>query len=943
MAVVTLIFTLGTSQVASVRKQYEADDWKELQAEFAGTPETESIKRYALDAGIKVFDTQKMERGKIVYFSSNEVICESSLIIPGTAILPKGLLAVFYGLTLIYLFLGIGIVSEVFMAGIERITSQTTIVEVKDGQGQVVRTQKITVWNPTIANLTLMALGSSAPEILLSVIETTGNLGGCPGELGASTIVGSAAFNLLVISAVSIYAVNEKNDTDPDRDDTVPLGVKKIYDMGVFCVTAFSSIFAYVWIWIVLADQSVSTTEAWLTLIFFFVLIGLAFGMDKYKAMQVEKEKLAKGEHEKAPPVTKYTAKEIYEELISEKQGKVAEHEEHIAKREEMKSFLKETQQTDQIERVDMANLKKAVEGETLIGRIKYRRQIGTMMTGKRKLIAKGEIVKDELLRAEDIAESERNPHFGFQCLHYSVSESSGHIRINVVNKQGVACSVRVKTEDKEALAGEDYEAVDTILEFRDGENVKHVDVKIMDDDAWEPDEDFYVQLMDAGTGGSNLSGKDCRTRVTIIDDDQPGQVSFEESKGIKALASQTDETIDVVLQRKKGSDGRVTVDWKTVELDESEHTATEGVDYEKGSGTAVFEHGMSTATIQVVIKGKEADVQRDESFRIQLENITPAGAKLSKKSAIIVNITTDVEGKKKQEALAQLMQRAADEEEISFRSQFIQACMLHPTKNEDGEIEDIEFFDAFLHFATIGWKLLFAFIPPPHMLGGWGCFIISLCFIGFVTFVVGEFANLFGCVLNIKPAVTAITFVALGTSLPDTFASMAAASAEKYADSAIGNVTGSNSVNVFLGLGLPWVIAVLWEGATPAAEKGYDPVKFGKASQLDWSNGNYYVPAGSLGFSVAVFVICAVLCVVTLVIRRYTVKGELGGSDTGRAISALFLISLWFLYIIMSILQAYGVAGLDKLTMGIAAVGNPNCSCYAKPADAAKCAAANK
>lgn len=30
----------------------------------------------------------------------------------------------------------------------------------------------VDVWNPTVANLTLMALGSSAPEILLNVIET---------------------------------------------------------------------------------------------------------------------------------------------------------------------------------------------------------------------------------------------------------------------------------------------------------------------------------------------------------------------------------------------------------------------------------------------------------------------------------------------------------------------------------------------------------------------------------------------------------------------------------------------------------------------------------------------------------------------------------------------------------------------------------------------------
>jgi solute carrier family 8 (sodium/calcium exchanger) len=39
----------------------------------------------------------------------------------------------------------------------------------------------------------------------------------------------------------------------------------------------------------------------------------------------------------------------------------------------------------------------------------------------------------------------------------------------------------------------------------------------------------------------------------------------------------------------------------------------------------------------------------------------------------------------------------------------------------------------------------------------------------------------------------------------------MAAARAEKYADDAVGNVTGSNSVNVFLGLGLPWVLASVY------------------------------------------------------------------------------------------------------------------------------------
>ena len=58
---------------------------------------------------------------------------------------------------------------------------------------------------------------------------------------------------------------------------------------------------------------------------------------------------------------------------------------------------------------------------------------------------------------------------------------------------------------------------------------------------------------------------------------------------------------------------------------------------------------------------------------------------------------------------------------------------------------------------------------------------------------------------------VTAITLVALGTSVPDLFASKTAAVNEDTADDSVGNVTGSNSVNVFLGLGLPWTLAAIY------------------------------------------------------------------------------------------------------------------------------------
>lgn len=184
---------------------------------------------------------------------------------------------------------------------------------------------------------------------------------------------------------------------------------------------------------------------------------------------------------------------------------------------------------------------------------------------------------------------------------------------------------------------------------------------------------------------------------------------------------------------------------------------------------------------------------------------------------------------------------------------------MCHPTKNEEGDIEDVEGMTAFIHFASIFWKLLyFTTCPPPHYMGGWACFALSLSMVGVATWVVADFAALVGCVFGLDDKFTAITFVALGTSLPDTFASMTAAVQDRYADPALGNVTGSNAVNVMLGLGLPWMIATLWEraGVYPLTEE----------------NNGYYIEAGDLGFSVVVFTTLAITCIIFIMIRRKVV-----------------------------------------------------------------------
>lgn len=207
-------------------------------------------------------------------------------------------------------------------------------------------------------------------------------------------------------------------------------------------------------------------------------------------------------------------------------------------------------------------------------------------------------------------------------------------------------------------------------------------------------------------------------------------------------------------------------------------------------------------------------------------------------------------------------------------------------------------------HVIQLPWKIVFAFIPPTDYCGGWVCFCFSLIFIGLVTAIIGDVAAIFGCCLGIKAMGTAITFVALGTSLPDTFASKTAAQQDPHADASVGNVTGSNSVNVFLGLGMPWTIgAIYWAaGANDEWRRKFGPgtephLKIPEA----FREGAFIVQAGDLAFSVTVFSICAVLCVAILAARRRLFGGELGGPLPAKIVSAVLMISLWLVYIGMS------------------------------------------
>merc|ERR1719258_512290 len=155
-------------------------------------------------------------------------------------------------------------------------------------------------------------------------------------------------------------------------------------------------------------------------------------------------------------------------------------------------------------------------------------------------------------------------------------------------------------------------------------------------------------------------------------------------------------------------------------------------------------------------------------------------------------------------------------------------------------------------------------------------------------------------------PENAAITFVALGTSLPDTFASMTAAKVDPSADASIGNVTGSNSVNVFLGVGIAWAMAAFkWNLAEPTVEwskrilkQEPDVIKNVGEFLAGSKNAVFVTPAGTLWFNLMVFCLNATCALLILYARRdeevedrQTVLPHAGGSHHGLPLGRLCLL----------------------------------------------------
>ena len=520
----------------------------------------------------------------------------------------RGLL---YITLMVYLFIGVAIASDKFMESIEMITAQEKEVSVKDPRTGKTQVVVVKVWNETVANLTLMALGSSAPEIMLSVIEIWAK-NFKAGDLGPGTIVGSAAFNLFMIIGLCMYVI-------PDDE------VRKIKHLRVFFITATWSIFAYVWLYFILGATSYGVVDAWegiLTFLFFPATVWTAFVADRrmffYKYFDKKKNQTGvivqseKGDIENR-------AQEKFKEFddLDDMDPALAEFERN--RRAYIQAMKRIRLEDPTISLIDLeTKAREEVMSSGPKSRAYYRAQATRKMAGKedakkafsKQLAAEAEAeraAEEEAARKAAEADVKRDDgvcRIFFDPPHYTVMESVGTFEVTVVREGGdmsQAIQVDYKTEDGTASHEGDYiEAIGT-LTFGPNETQKHVTLEVLDDDVFEEDEHFYIRI-------SNLRKKDGKAfkeievtddngkrsmqactqmgtphmaTIMILDDDHGGIFGFEDSE---AEIVESVGAYECKVQRISGARGKVAIPYNT-----EDGTAKDGEHYEAQEGELIF------------------------------------------------------------------------------------------------------------------------------------------------------------------------------------------------------------------------------------------------------------------------------------------------------------------------------------------------------------------
>lgn len=164
--------------------------------------------------------------------------------------------------------------------------------------------------------------------------------------------------------------------------------------------------------------------------------------------------------------------------------------------------------------------------------------------------------------------------------------------------------------------------------------------------------------------------------------------------------------------------------------------------------------------------------------------------------------------------------------------------------------------------------KVLDAIFPNPKYY--WAIFLISIFMIMGLSWILINSAVAISVALHVPAVIIGLTVLAIGTSVPDFVSSLIVAK-QGRGGMAISNAVGSNIFNILVGLGLPWLLLIIF------------------------SNKIIIVATENLNSSILLLFATIVATLFLLVFRRWRMN----------RLSGLILIGSYVAYLVWAIMQA--------------------------------------
>ncbi|VDO35624.1 unnamed protein product [Onchocerca flexuosa] len=426
----------------------------------------------------------------------------------------------------------------------------------------------------------------------------------------------------------------------------VPDGeVRRQKHLDVFCVTAAWSLFAYIWMYLILSVFSPGIIEIWegfLTFFFFPITVLTAYIAD----IKIIQKRFIPHRYRKTSHGIIATKGEEMEIL-----GKNGHLKDNIidpavkAFEDNRKVFIEIMREIRKKNpQIDPTELQKQAEYEMITRGPKSRAFYRVQAT--RRLIGGGHVIRTRLDKEHHkcteaqidglifefkvVQEQEKQSRANtcrifFDPAHYTVLESVGTFDVVIGRDggpEGLTVMVDYYTEDGTANAGIDYIPLKGTLTFCPEDKTKKITVEIVDDDVFEEDEHFYLHLNNLRVctkdglvldplklGGVPLAILELPSTATImiLDDDHAGVFSFEHDH---FQIIENCGYLSLKIKRTSGCRGKIIVPYRTVD-----GTALHGKHYEFQEGEVTFQDNQTEAFIEIGVMNTEQYERMDYFF----------------------------------------------------------------------------------------------------------------------------------------------------------------------------------------------------------------------------------------------------------------------------------------------------------------------------------------